>query len=455
MFSVERCGRKVSFLPPSMEPSALGSIAKQGTEFLNKTGQQEISLSTFYPEGTEYFYSFPSGEDSHFYNNASPYTEELVAARAFACTGNSVKAVGFFSTTNPTIIELRKKLGMPDIHEKNSIALPASIGPSAIGETRNQLVKNTLRKMASPAKLIMAQPFLDPLLSETYQQPPALTIWLNDKKNIPAYVPLQYVAERIEIFPNGSFFHAYRKTLPMPCVVKVCSSSAGDGVIVCRNNTEMEQAKERFKMIKGEIFIEQYVEVQRNFCVQFGIPACQHSSIEIIGCSEQLTTASGEFLGGIVHPHRFDPEAKRIAEIVRREILPNIRNLGWYGVGGLDALLGTNGNVYIVDSNFRMTSTIAYLFNVRCGLITQPFVTFTGEFHGTVGDFERRIFPIARSGNRGQRLHMLALSLHDTTFRFNAAMLFDESSAIAHYAAYAAAHGIESRVLRALSCYNK
>ncbi len=292
------------------------------------------------------------------------------------------------------------------------------------------------------------------MLTGTYQQSPALTIWLNDKKNIPEYVPSHYVVERIETFPNGAVFHARIQELPTPCVVKVCSSSAGDGVLICRSNADIEQAKENFKMIKGAIIIEKYIEVQRNFCVQFGIPASQNSSIEIVGCSEQLTTPSGEFLGGIVHPHRFDLDAKRVETIVLQEILPNIRSLGWYGVGGLDALLGTDGNVYIVDSNFRMTSTIAYLFNVRCGLITQPFVTFTGEFHGTVRDFERRILPIARSGKNGQRIHILALSLHDTVFRFNAAMFFDQSNAIAHYAAYAVAHGIDSRVLRTLSHYN-
>ncbi len=136
-----------------MEPSALDTISGQRSGTLKSRDQKEMSLSTFYPEGTEYFYSFPSGEDSNFYNNASPYSEELVAARAYACAGNSVKAIGFSSTTSPAVMELRKNLGMPDIQQKNILSLPASIGPNTIGEARNRLVKDALRTMASPSKL--------------------------------------------------------------------------------------------------------------------------------------------------------------------------------------------------------------------------------------------------------------------------------------------------------------
>ncbi|HLC76481.1 MAG TPA: hypothetical protein VJB82_05205 [Candidatus Peribacterales bacterium] len=442
-----------------MEPSLADTITQpifstqSATKKSEKQGEtnKEMSLSTFYPEGTEYFYSFPSGEDSNFFNSALPCTEELVASRCFACAGKHVKVISFASTMNATVLDLRQKLGLPNISTENILVLPPEISTDIQGQDRNCLVKEALRKMTSPAKFVMAQPYLDSALFDSYQLPPNLVVWLNDKRNIPMYVPLAYVPTRITSFKNGAAFRSETLPVPIPCVVKVSSSSAGDGVIVCRNAADLENAKQQFRNIKGPIFIEQYIEVRRNFCVQFGIPSDKNSPIEIIGCSEQLTTSTGEFLGGVVHPHALDPDVDAISEILLREILPKIRSLGWYGVGGLDALLGQDGHFYIIDANFRMTATMVYLFHVQSGLITPPFVTFTGEFHGTLQDFERVILPIAKSSSTNRCMHIVSLSLNGDIFRFNAAMFLDNDESIGKRAADLLSMGIKSRVLTKFS----
>ncbi len=433
-----------------MEPM-LSTIPRSKPCSLKDRAQGLLTLSHFFPKGTEYFYSFPSGENSYFYNNASPYTEELVAARALACAGKDIKVISFSATTNPAVKELRYRLGMSSVDDANILSLPSKISAQALGRNRNRLVKKALQEIATPASLIMAQPFSDAALADIYQLPPNLTIWLNDKKNISTYTPAEYVPRRIATFQNGLIFKAHELALPIPCVIKVSSSSAGDGVCVCRNSADILHAKAKFGTIKGTIIVEQYIEARRNFCVQFGIPHSYSAPIEIIGCSEQLTTPSGEFLGGIVHPNRFDPDAQEISKIVLEKILPKIQRLGWYGVGGLDALLGTDGHFYIIDSNFRMTSTIAYLFHVRCSLLKQPCITFTGSFKGDIATFQRIILPVAKSTSADQRMHTIALSYNEGVFRFNASLLFDEPKSISKRAAYLLSLGIQSHVLELLS----
>ena len=197
----------------------------------------------------------------------------MIATRALVCAGADVKPIVFSSAIEPPIRQIFNELGLELTQEENIIALPENITFEICGEERNQLVKAALRKAATPGRVIMAQPFLDPELRNLYQIPPELGAWLNDKENMPVYIPHNFLSERYACFSNGQKFASCKATFPIPCVVKVTSSCSGDGVRICKTMADLEQAKTEYAKILGAILVEEFIDADRNFGIQFGIPA--------------------------------------------------------------------------------------------------------------------------------------------------------------------------------------
>ena len=417
-------------------------------------GRGGISLSRYFPEGTNYFYGYPSGEDSNFFNGVPPASEELVAARSLVCAGDHVRPIVFAPAIEPRISHvLKNELGIVYVEQDQIITLPTGITHSIVGKQRNTLIKQALRELSDYGSLVMAQPFLDPLLQNRYQIHPELTIFLNDKKNLPTYVPQEYLPERYGEYASGRAFSTSQDHLPVPCVVKVSSSSSGDGVRLCRTAGQLEKAKKEYAFVSGSIIVEQFIKVDQNFGIQFGIPCHRCKDVEIIGVSEQLTSPEGEFIGGIIDPQRLFAEIDGINRLLLERVLPSVREMGWYGVGGFDVLIDKDGKFYMEDPNFRMTGMTPYLCEARNGVIRESMVSFIATFQGSEEEFLRTIVPLARNGSPAQMIHVLALTHHGDTFRMNAAMYFEqeEVESVQRNAQQLVNLGLESKALRKLS----
>jgi hypothetical protein len=352
---------------------------------------------------------------------------------------------------NDRIRSLREEMGMATVKLDQVLTLPSHITHHIFGKERNTLIKSALKEISHTGKLIMAQPFLDPELQNSYQIRPELTILLNDKKNLPVYIPQEYLSERYAEYPNGHSFAEFSRHIPVPCVVKVSSSSSGNGVRICRTALELENVRKEYVAVSGTIIVEKMIEVARNFGIQFGIPFDPTMSMEIIGVSEQLTTPEGEFIGGIIDPQKVPPEIEHMQKVLLDRVLPIIRNMGWYGIGGFDVLIDTNGQSFITDPNFRMTGMTAYLCQVRNGSIRTPMMSFSGTFKGTEEEFRQHIMPLATEGASHQMLHVIALTRHEDMFYINAAMLFNpQKYSLQKNARQLTGLGLESRALRML-----
>lgn len=447
-----------------MEPLSAISTTKQTNESTEESCSEppgepdhspsEINLSRYFPRGTNYFYGYPSGEDSNFFNGVPPASEELVAARSLVCAGEHVKPIVFSPSIEPRITHMLKDVAGVAIAKQNQIiTLPANITHSIVGKERNTLIKRALRELSDHKNLVMAQPFLDPDLQDRFQIDPELTILLNDKKNLPAYVPQEYLPERYGEYASGSAFAATSDKIPVPCVVKVSSSSSGDGVRLCRTAAQFEKAKKEYASVSGSIIVEQFIKVAQNFGIQIGIPSDKRKSVEIIGVSEQLTTPEGEFIGGIIDPLRLFPEIDGINRLLLDRVLPTVREMGWYGVGGFDVLIDKDGKFYIEDPNFRMTGMTPYLCEARNGIIRKSMVSFIASFQGTEEDFQRAIVPLCQEKDLDQLVHLIALTHHGDTFRMNAAMYFEqeEIESVKRNAERLVSLGLESKALRKLS----
>lgn len=408
----------------------------------------QVSLSKYFPKNTQYFYSFPSGEDSEFFNGVPPWKEELVAGRPLVCAGSNVKVIAFASAREEKIWNILRELGAPLIKQENILYLPNDIKAAVKGKKRNRVIKTALQKIASQRKLVMAQPYLGEMLHDKYQIPPEVTIWCNDKKNMVEYVPPEFLPERFATFASGRDFFASELTPEFPCVVKISSSSSGDGVRICNTQNAYTRAKKKFRRIKGSVFVEEFIDTKYNLGIQFGVPHKKEKPIEIIGINEQLTTEKGEYLGAIVDLKMKFPEAAPAVDLLLTHILPFIRARGWHGMGAFDVLIGKNGQCYFIDSNFRMSAMSAYLCLIANKKIRKSIVTFTGVYRGAEDDFRRDILPIAKNGERRQKMRIISLVVRDGVFQFNAAMFFKEWKDIRPNAKSLLDIGIQSDVLK-------
>lgn len=414
-------------------------------------GTETISLSRYFPEGTQYFYGYPAGHNSRFFNCCPPVVEELVAARTLVCAGASVYPIVFSAAAESGIFSLlRDELGVSIADDGHILRMPAIIGPEIEGNQRNTLVKEALLSLTDHGALVMAQPYDDVILNNRFQFPSDLTIWLNDKVHLRYIVPSEYLPDRYAVFINGADFAQYAQKLPLPCVVKVSSSSSGNGIRICRTRRQLLNTQREFSMIRSSILVQEYIAVTRNFGIQFGIPSDRRFPVEIIGVSEQLTTSEGEFIGGIVDPDRLMPEIDGVNDLLLQVVLPSVRDRGWHGVGGFDVLVGRNNRFYITDPNFRMTGMTPYLCEARNGRIRKRMISFNGAFRGDMASLRRVIVPFAVEGHPDQLLHLIALTRHRDTFHMSGAMLFDEDAEVAPYAARLLRLGFESKVFKKL-----
>ncbi len=413
-----------------------------------------LDLADYFPDKTVYFYAFPSGLESRFYNAVPPTVEELVAARPLVCT-KRLSVITFAATSKPLIRQLLvEECGVDLLPSEKVITLDEAISAQVSGVKRNERIKDNLSRLMSARQLIMAQPFLDKNLRPIFQIPPTLTNWLNDKVNLPALVPAEHVPKRYATMPDGAAFASADPTdFTFPCVVKFTSSSSGDGVRVCHDHEQFQQAQTAFRSLVGQIVIDEYINVVKNYCVQFAIPYATDKTIEIVGYNEQLTAPSGEFLSGVVRPPTVvvPDYLKNIFTMLSSKILPAVRARGWYGAGGMDVLVDASNHWYFVDANFRLTATFAFVTRSRNMGLKKSLLTFIGSFTGSLSQFKTAALTKAKSGDASQLLEMVSLSNYNQQWNFNAGMLFDQPESIAANASDLLQLGIRSSVLEKLA----
>jgi hypothetical protein len=410
-----------------------------------------LSMSNYFPSGTCYFYGYPAGEDAGFLNKVPPTVEELVAARIFSCGGPHVSVVSF-SATNPPLLDanLLDALDIPHSGDTRSILLPKNITHDLSGNERNAAVKTALINVITPGSLVMAQPFMDESMAELYMVSSKLTMWLNDKSNLPALIRSEFLSARLGCYASGADFLTYGFVKSTPCVVKAALSSSGDGVYICRNDDDFYETRQQLKHFKGKIIVESYIEIKNNYCINFGIPHNPDQPIDIIGFNEQLIAANGDFLGGIINTTKLPGEIADITRYMLEVALPAIRAMGWYGVGGLDIITDKTGKAYFIDGNFRMNGTSAYHFLVKNQVIKPPLVTFVGQFSGSREAFERAILPYAGKHAAHKMIRLVALSRHEETWNLNGALMYKDAAQLKRRVDRLLATGIQSAALEQL-----
>ena len=382
-----------------------------------------LSLSTTYAPDTVYAPLYPFGEHpEHNFQNAAVGDDPLTLNPVFSdpvltVAGPTVDVVSYSSPKgDDTRKRLRECFGTP-YADPSQLRLIPSLTSRSKEQLDGHIVRH-LRQLTHDKSLVVSQPFFDDSLRPRYQIRPGLSHWLNDKANLPILVPEEYLPERFATYRNGEECWQDKRTFP-PCVVKITSSSSGDGTRIVRTAEELAEARLAFRSWDGAIIVDEYIDCGRNIGVQFAIPFDKNEPPRIIGCARQIVDDDGKFFG-----NRIETDISASPQIERGfvdAILPRARALGWHGIGGMD-VIDTGKTFYCIDPNFRYTAATPHLYHRLNGVVESQALTFIGltpeslsalEVHGRMGDVRQKLYVLSAHEGDGETMVIGAVLFED------------------------------------------
>lgn len=229
--------------------------------------------------------------------------------------------------------------------------------------------------------------------TDRYALDPHLIVRLNDKGFLPELSPKvpRHQVLSADAFAGGD----WRERWPLPFVVKLTEpSGGGDGVVLCRTEQDLKQARQR--LAGRQVKVEQLLQdCRNNYNVQLQIHADR--GLAYIGGSVQRVD-EGRYAGNCIDPAWQPPAA--VAEICDQAAQAAAK-LGWQGVCGLDLMEDGDGEVWLIDPNFRLNgSTPFYLIDDylatrhRAPVLTSGYFRYPGPpdelFDRFRGEIDRR-----------------------------------------------------------------
>lgn len=410
-------------------------------------------IANSYRPNSSIFYAYPAGNADRFFNKVPTWIEELVAARALTMINeqDALNAVVFNATVqNGTLEFLKNSLGVPMMNLDRIISLPAEISVESTGIERNERIKQALLQLVGDGQLVMAQPFSDDRLDHLYSIPPQNVQKLNDKRSMAEYVPSALLPETYSTYQNGQEFGEAQPRPPFPCVVKVTSSSSGDGVRICAQQSELEAAQKDFAHILSDIYIQEFVDAEKNIGIQFTLPFDPNAKGQILNVSEQITTKDGIFMGSKISNNRELPP--QLDAFLFDNVFPFLSANSWHGIGNVDVLLSKEGKYYCIDPNFRFTAASPFCLQMARGEIQAPsIISFIGRLKRPIAEARQILTPFAKHQATSQIMSMVAMVQDEEKTVFNAAVFSNGADSFQENAANLLQAGIESSILRKLA----
>jgi hypothetical protein len=143
-----------------------------------------------------------------------------------------------------------------------------------------------------------------------------------------------------------------------PYLIKTAHGLSGEGTYIIKDENDFKYCfKQLEKYVKinlvDAIVVSEFVDsVVQNYCVQFYVG--KSGDIKLIGATSQLVSDEGEFLGGIIDYRDTDMSKffHKIAAIGRFA-----HKHGYFGCIGFDVLEDTDGQLHLIDANFRVNGS--------------------------------------------------------------------------------------------------
>jgi ATP-grasp domain len=142
-----------------------------------------------------------------------------------------------------------------------------------------------------------------------------------------------------------------------PYLIKTSHGLSGEGTYIIKNASDLNYCLEELRKyldikLLSTIIVSEFVEnALENYCVQFYVS--KTGQITLIGTTRQLVTSEGNYLGGLIN-YRYD--TKKFFEMIAA-IGRYAHQQGYFGVIGFDVLENQEGQLYVIDANFRVNGS--------------------------------------------------------------------------------------------------
>lgn len=143
-----------------------------------------------------------------------------------------------------------------------------------------------------------------------------------------------------------------------PYLIKTSHGLSGEGTYIINNPSDLDYCCEELRKylnikLLNTIIVSEYIKnVVQNYCVQFYVS--KTGNIKLIGTTKQLVTSEGNYIGGIIHYREI--EMNRFSEMIAA-ISQYALQHQYFGVIGFDVLEDKDGNLYVIDVNFRVNGS--------------------------------------------------------------------------------------------------
>jgi len=145
---------------------------------------------------------------------------------------------------------------------------------------------------------------------------------------------------------------------PFPYLIKTFHGLSGEGTYIIKNASDLnycfEEIRKYLKIkLLDRIIVSEFVKnVVQNYCVQFYVNKA--GEITLIGATRQLVTPEGNYLGGLIDYRNTD--MSKFFETIAA-IGQYAHQQGYFGVIGFDVLEDRDGQMYAIDTNFRVNGS--------------------------------------------------------------------------------------------------
>jgi hypothetical protein len=141
-------------------------------------------------------------------------------------------------------------------------------------------------------------------------------------------------------------------------LIKTSHGLSGEGTYIIKSASDLNYCLEELRKyldikLLDTIIVSQFVKnTVQNYCVQFYVNKA--GEITLIGTTGQLVSAEGNYLGGLIHYRETD--MSRFFEMIAA-IGQYAHQCGYFGFIGFDVLEDQDGQLYMIDANFRINGS--------------------------------------------------------------------------------------------------
>lgn len=142
-----------------------------------------------------------------------------------------------------------------------------------------------------------------------------------------------------------------------PYLIKTSHGLSGEGTYIIRSYSDLNYCLEELKKylkikLLETIIISEFVKHEvNNYCIQFYVN--KQGDISLVGVTQQLVSAEGNYLGGLID---YTDDLNRFSDIIAT-VGNYAHQQGYFGVIGVDVLEDRDRQLYAIDANFRINGS--------------------------------------------------------------------------------------------------